>query len=169
MNKVTAFPCLVILICMGMLLPMAGYDTAAPKAPRWLCAAPKASGEIGLSWRLDPDPNRVGYNVYRSTTSGSGYVKINSNLITTTSYVDSGLSNGMTYYYVVRAVNKEGIESANSNEASATATSDAFKFNRVLTIDNGEDCWGRVGDLNNDGNIDFLFQKGAVYICGRRL
>jgi chitodextrinase len=137
-------------------------DTPAPlTGPRWLCAAPKASGEIGLSWRLDH--NQAGYNIYRCLTSGSGYTRINSNLVTTTSYVDSGLTDGTDYYYVVRAVDSS-VESGNSNEASATATSDSSKFNRVLSIDNGEDCWGRVGDLNNDGNIDFLFQKGAVYI-----
>lgn len=137
-------------------------DTPAPlTGPRWLCAAPKASGEIGLSWRLDH--NQAGYNIYRSLTSGSGYTRINSNLVTTTSYVDSGLTEGTDYYYVVRSVDSS-VESGNSNEASATATSDSSKFNRVLSIDNGEDCWGRVGDLDNDGNIDFIFQKGAVYI-----
>ncbi len=138
--------------------------TKAPAAPRWLCAAPGASGQIGLSWRLDADPKRDGYNVYRSTNSVSGYARINNNQITTTSYVDSGVSNGTTYYYIVKAAGKKGAESPESNKTKATATSDSAKFNRVLTINHGEDCWGRVGDLNNDGKIDFLFQKGPVYI-----
>ena len=60
-----------------------------------------------------------GYNVYRSTTSGGSYTKINSGLVTTVSYVDSTVQNGMTYYYVTTAVDSGGNESAYSNQATA--------------------------------------------------
>ena len=53
----------------------------------------------------------------RSTTSGGPYTTVASP--TTTSYTDTGLSNGTTYYYVVAAVNSVGT-SGNSNQASAT-------------------------------------------------
>jgi fibronectin type 3 domain-containing protein len=61
-----------------------------------------------------------GYNVYRSTTSGSGYTQVNSGLITSTSFVDTAVTGGSTYYYVVTAVDSTGVESAYSTEASAT-------------------------------------------------
>jgi cellulose 1,4-beta-cellobiosidase len=51
-------------------------------------------------------------------TSGGPYTTIASG-VTATSYLDSGLTNGLTYFYVVSAVNSAG-ESVNSAEKSAT-------------------------------------------------
>src|SRR6185436_8175641 len=57
------------------------------------------------------------YNVKRSTTSGGPYTTITN--VTSTSFVNIGLANGTTYYYVVSALNSSG-ESGNSAQASAT-------------------------------------------------
>jgi hypothetical protein len=59
--------------------------------------------------------------VKRSATSGSGYVTI-ANGVAGTTYTDSGLTGGTTYYYVVSGVNSSG-EGANSNQASVTTAS----------------------------------------------
>jgi fibronectin type 3 domain-containing protein len=61
----------------------------------------------------------VGYNVYRGDTSGGGYSRINSPLEASTSYSDAGVSGGATYYYVITAVDGNGIESGYSTEARA--------------------------------------------------
>jgi hypothetical protein len=55
--------------------------------------------------------------VYRSTTTGSGYVKVGS--ASGLSYSDSTVQNATTYYYVTTAVDSSGDESIYSNEASA--------------------------------------------------
>ena len=91
-----------------------GYSILPPAS---VSAVPANS--IDLSW--SSVSGAVGYNVYRSTTSGSGYVKINgSSPVTGTSYVDKNTIPGTTYYYVVTSVNSKGQESAYSKEAHAT-------------------------------------------------
>ncbi|HKQ60353.1 MAG TPA: hypothetical protein VJS92_03650 [Candidatus Polarisedimenticolaceae bacterium] len=86
-----------------------------PAAPTGLTATAIGTGRIDLLWSASAGATE--YHVYRSTTSGSGYVQVAN--VTTTSHSDLGLTGGVTYFYVVRAFN--GCESGNSNEASATA------------------------------------------------
>jgi cellulose 1,4-beta-cellobiosidase len=56
--------------------------------------------------------------VLRSTVSGSGYASVATGISTTT-YTNTGLTNGTTYYFVVTATNAGGT-SGNSNQASCT-------------------------------------------------
>jgi hypothetical protein len=73
---------------------------------------------VGLSWTASTS-TVSGYNVYRSTTSGSGYTKVNNGLVASVNYTDSTVANATTYYYVTTAVDGSGNESSYSNEASA--------------------------------------------------
>ena len=78
---------------------------------------------VDLSWTVSTSASTTLQRIYRSTTSGSGYALIGTiNNNTTTTYADSTVSNDTTYYYVLRAYNGS-IESANSNEVSATPVS----------------------------------------------
>ena len=87
---------------------------SAPAAPTGLTAA-GGIGKINLSWNASP--TATSYNVKRSTTSGGPYSLIANN-VTGTSFTDSTVTAGTTYFYVVSAVNPQG-ESPNSNQASA--------------------------------------------------
>jgi fibronectin type 3 domain-containing protein len=84
-------------------------------APTGLTAT-AGNEKVTLTWNAVP--GAMGYNVYRSTTPGSGYTKINSVPIDTTSYEDTEVSNGETYYYHVKAV-KNGVESEAPVEVDA--------------------------------------------------
>jgi hypothetical protein len=77
---------------------------------------------VGLTW--DPSTSQVsGYNVYRGTASGGPYSKINGSLDPATSYTDSSVAGGNTYYYVTTAVDSAGDESTYSNQVQATVPS----------------------------------------------
>ena len=89
-----------------------------PPVPTGLTAtAQKQPGRIKLSWTASS--GATSYNAKRATVSGGPYTTIATG-VTTTTYMDTGLTSGTTYYYVVSAVNGTG-ESPNSTQASATA------------------------------------------------
>jgi len=73
---------------------------------------------VDLSW--DPSSSQVaGYNIYRGTRSGGPYSRLNSALQVSTSFTDSGVQSGLTYFYVARSVDPNSQESVPSNEVSA--------------------------------------------------
>jgi hypothetical protein len=85
-----------------------------PAAPTGLQAT-AGNAQVSLTWT--GSAGATGYHVKRSTTSGGPYAQVAAPA--TTSDVDTGLTNGTTYYYVVSALNAAG-ESANSSQASGT-------------------------------------------------
>ena len=93
-----------------------GGGGGAPAAPTGLTAT---GGNAQVSLSCTASSGATSYNVYRSTTSGGEGTTAIATGITSTSYTNTGLTNGMTYYYKVAAVNSSGT-SAQSNEASAT-------------------------------------------------
>jgi hypothetical protein len=83
-----------------------GGLVTTPAAPASVFAA--GSGRA-ITVRWLPSFGATSYKVLRSTTSGSGYAAIASNLsASTTSYVDTSAAAGTTYYYVVQAANSAG-------------------------------------------------------------
>ena len=87
---------------------------AAPAPPTNL-AASGGNQQVSLTWT--GSNGATSYNVKRGTTSGGPYTTVASPA--GTSYTDSSVTNGTTYFYVVTAVDSTG-ESSNSNQASAT-------------------------------------------------
>jgi len=75
-----------------------------------------------LNWTGSTTGTVTGYYIYRSTTFGSGYGKVNSTSpvpAPTTQYTDTTVQAATTYYYVVTAIDSSGTESADSNQATA--------------------------------------------------
>ncbi|RFZ76769.1 hypothetical protein DS742_21995 [Lacrimispora amygdalina] len=91
----------------GELLP---YDRLSTNL-----IATGSTSKIDLTW--DAVDKATSYTVKRSTTAGGPYTAI-ANDITGTSFTDTDVTNGTTYYYIITAI-VAGRES-NSNEASAT-------------------------------------------------
>ena len=78
----------------------------------------QSTHSVQLTWQASTS-SVVGYNIYRSTTNGGPYVKINATLVTPLTYTDSSVASSTTYYYVATSVDPNGIESVYSIQASA--------------------------------------------------
>lgn len=91
-------------------------------APTGLSVTSVGSGQVSLSWPAVT--GATGYHVKRALVSGGPYIGVACS--TSTTYTDTGLSNGTTYYYVVSADYTAGPdaggESPDSTQASATPT-----------------------------------------------
>ncbi len=111
-----------------------------PAAP----AAMLASGSTqAITLRWLPSFGATGYDLLRSTTSGSGHTVIASDLTADkTSYVDTSVTPGTTYYYVARAKNSAGT-SGNSPEFYAAL--------RPVPLINLALNGGTASDSNNSG------------------
>lgn len=84
-------------------------------------AASAGDAQVGLTWTASVGVlgwTVSGYEVGRSTTSGGPYTLTNVGAVT--SNTASSLSNGTTYYFVIRALDAFGRAIATSSEASAT-------------------------------------------------
>jgi len=104
-------PLSAVLLLSGIV------DLEPTAAPTGLRVTDEGDGSIGLAW--NSVAGSVEYNLYRSPLSGGGWVKVNTNAITSTDFADTGLQNAHAYYYVVTALDGPGNESAYSNEVSA--------------------------------------------------
>ncbi|HXP79848.1 MAG TPA: choice-of-anchor D domain-containing protein [Verrucomicrobiae bacterium] len=76
------------------------------------------SHSVALTWSPSAS-SVVGYNTYSSQQSGGPYTKMTSTPDAATSYTDSNVQAGQTYFFVVTSVDSSNVESAFSAEVSA--------------------------------------------------
>jgi autotransporter-associated beta strand protein len=126
-----------------------------PPAPSGLKALP-GNARVTLLWTSAI--GATSYNVKRSTASGYGYVMVTN--LTGNSFVDTGLVNGTTYYYVVSSVNASG-EGPDSSQVSATPGASAAALIWSGTV-NG--TWDTVTTNWLDGSSSAAFADGNAVI-----
>lgn len=73
--------------------------------------------QLAVSWTPSPEPNVVGYRVWRSVDGGATYALVANPAPDVHAYTDTGLVNG-TYWYKVEAISDSGILSHPSAPAA---------------------------------------------------
>ena len=128
----------------------------APAPPGGLAALP-GNGLATLIWAASS--GATSYNVKRSNTSGSGYVTITN--VTGNSLVDSGLTNGTTYYYVVSSIGIAG-EGTNSPQVSVTPSAGAVALLWSGAV-NGNWDTATANWVNNGGSAAYQNGNPVVF------
>jgi fibronectin type 3 domain-containing protein len=104
-----------------------------PGSPGGLAANANAPAGVVLTWSAASNGGSpiTGYNVYRSTKSGAETLLVS--LGNTTSYTDTAVSNGTTYYYKVGAVNAMGAGSLSTEKSAKRGTPPTAPRNLVAS------------------------------------
>jgi murein DD-endopeptidase MepM/ murein hydrolase activator NlpD len=144
-------------------------DALPPKAPTNLQIQSVDCNKISLTWQ-DNSNFEKRYKIERKVEGGN-YSQIATVSSNTTSYTDTGLTPGATYYYRIKAYNNAG-DSDYSNEASATTLSGQPLFkapwvgSRKITQGNNAPQYDPYshydhGDWDNTWAIDISMPVGT--------
>jgi hypothetical protein len=84
-------------------IPATPAKLTPPSAPIGLTAIPLKEG-IELNWRKNPEPDLLGYYVYRRKPGEEGFKRLNENPVTKETYLDTDVVLEQEYEYAVTAV-----------------------------------------------------------------
>jgi autotransporter-associated beta strand protein len=123
----------------------ASIGVSPPSAPASLSAVP-GNAQVTLSWPAVS--SAAAYHLYSGISSGNETTLVAGNYAGT-SYTNTGLANGTTYYFVVTATNSAGV-SPRSPEASATPSTniDNTPRNLIWKGDGSANLWNLSGTAN---------------------
>ncbi len=125
----------------GKLTVESSGDTTPPAVPANLTVTSASPGGISLAWdAVSDDPSLYGYEVARADSSGEPYSVLA--LVTTNSYTDYTVSEGASYYYVVRSVDTSFNRSAYSAEVPASAALRTVSVTFNITVPATTDATG---------------------------
>ncbi len=140
--------------------------------------ATAGDAKIVLSWTLPLDS--VSHNIFRTETSGTGFAKIGSTSSGISTYTDTPLKNGTTYYYYIAAVNASGDQATSMRVSATPQPSKQLKLvlevneDKQLSIsdelyDNSEMKWtssdATIATVDENGKVKALKAGGTVITC----
>ena len=147
--------------CPGTVPPL-------PGPPDPVTATADSENSIHLTWG-DVD-HENGYKIFRSLNHDSGYSQIVNLDVDTTTYNDTGLNSGTTYYYKVQAWNTQG----GSSSSVASATTESSTQNppaspsglQVVPQDGSSTKLALTWVDNSDNETSFLIQRSLSSSSG---
>jgi len=167
-----AIPTLLALLVLGAAgcdeTSTAPRDVTAPAAPRGFYSV-TGDGQVNLHWLPNTEQDVAGYRLYMAPcASGSGcpYDRVGST--SATQFVVDGLTNGVTRFYAVAAVDHAGNESALSYETvfDTPRPAGSASLNNFVngTAGAGWDFSAFATRSSGDPQVDIFFgYNGSVY------
>jgi fibronectin type 3 domain-containing protein len=135
-----------------------------PTAPSTMAATTVSSNQINLSWK-DNANNETGFYLESSTSANGSWNQIAILGANVTSYSNTGLAAGTTFWYRVRAYNNIGI-SAYSNSATASTPAVSFpdpnKWYKIAAMANSAICLDVTGGSYANNTAIELWTKTNV-------
>ncbi|MBC8052219.1 MAG: autotransporter-associated beta strand repeat-containing protein [Sphingobacteriaceae bacterium] len=128
---------------------------------RGVIATRSSNNEIFISWRLlGTEPTDLGFNIYRSADGGPPTKLNTSVLIAGTNWVDATANIAQTNSYFIKPVLK-GVEQEAGMAYALAANTPVQPFFKIPIRNtpgySAKFIW--VGDLDGDGEYDFVFDK----------
>jgi hypothetical protein len=148
-------PSVYLYVSLAVLLIALGASAAFAQAPSTPTGFTATVGDTQLSLSWTASSGATSYNLYRSTTAGGEGTTAYQTGITTTSYTDTGLTDGQQYYYKLVAVNASGASAA-SAEISAMP-------NVALTFSN-ERAWDDGSNLYFTASYTGIYPNFDLYV-----
>lgn len=167
-----AIPTLLALLVFGAAgcdeRSTAPRDVTAPAAPRGFFSV-TGDGEVSLSWLENTEADLAGYRLYMAPcASGSSCPYDRIGTTSATQFTATGLTNGVTRFYAVAAVDHAGNESALSYETvfDTPRPAGSASLNNFVngTAGAGWDFSGFTTRASTDPQTDIFFgYNGSVY------
>ena len=160
---------LLVLVAVLFFSVNASAQRQMERLGRGTVALHSATSQAYIGWRLlATDPTDVGFNLYRSTSGGTG-VKLNSLPLTnTTDFLDTTATFTVSnVWYVVPVTN--GVESSPSAPAGLAANAPVRQYlswplqpviGGLFAPYDVKFCW--VGDLDGDGEYDYVVDRQST-------
>jgi uncharacterized protein (TIGR02145 family) len=134
-------------------------ETTLPFVPTDVTAAVSSPTSITVSWSAVTGASN--YRVYRSTSIDGTYTQVGGS-ITATSYTNTGLTTGTTYYYRVAAYNSSNGEGPRSEAVSETPrTTPSAPQNFTATPGNGQVALSWAAPSSNGGSAITGYQVSS--------
>jgi fibronectin type III domain protein len=134
-----------------------------PSAPNGVVAT-AGDDTVAVDWNDNTEPDLLGYDIQRATSSGGPYTTLNVTPLLVSQFTDNTAANGTTYFYQVVAIDTDTNVSAPSVEVSALPDDHGNDKDSATLVAVPSTTDGQMGtgdtdwfELNLDSSTDYTF------------